>query len=393
MQLGVPFFIPWSSVINFIWRIYSILTLALPRLCRNERAHTCHLERSERSCIFSYMRRKDFSPWARNDICDTLSPGKREGRNAGAVVSMLFIFALIPNMSRAAESPYKIRIGFPSLAFSYMPYYIAQEKGFLKKHGLESEFIQMRTTIQPQAVIAGNINYLTSVSTGISAAVAGLPLVILINFCDTSPWVLVTHKDINKPQDLIGKTVALSGIRTSPYYFFQAFLKKFEISEKDVGTISTGGTSDSFLALTTNRVVGTVLTPPFDDKAVSLGYKKFMQLGDLADIPYVGLVISQAEIKNNREPVRRTVAAVFDSLAWLRANRGESTKMIVEKFKVNQQEAENTYATLIRILNKDGRLNPKVARGYLDILRQERPIPADFDLTKIIDHSLLPANR
>ena len=308
----------------------------------------------------------------------------------------VFLFSaigFIPRLARGAESPYKIRIGFPSLAFSYMPFYVAQEKGFLKKYGLESEHIQMRTPIQPQAVVNGNINYLTSVSTGISAAVAGLPLVIVINFCDTSPWVLVTQKDINKPQDFVGKTVALSGIRTSPYYFFQAFLKKFEISEKDVGAITTGGTSDSFLALTTNRVAGTVITPPFDDKAVSLGYKKFMQLGDLADIPYVGLVTSQAEIKNNRESVRRTIAAIFDSVAWLRANRSESAKMIVDKFKVNQQEAENTYATLIRILNKDGRLNPKVARGYLDILRQERPIPADYDPMKLVDFSLLPAAK
>jgi ABC-type nitrate/sulfonate/bicarbonate transport system substrate-binding protein len=140
-------------------------------------------------------------------------------------------------------------------------------------------------------------------------------------------------------------------------------------------------------------VVATVLTPPFDDKAVSLGYKKFMQLGDLADIPYVGLVTSQNEIKTNRESVRRTVAAVMESLAWLRANRAESVKMIIDKFKVNQQEAENTYATLIRLLNKDGKLNPKVARGYLDILRQERPIPADFDLQKVVDFSLLPASR
>jgi ABC-type nitrate/sulfonate/bicarbonate transport system substrate-binding protein len=309
-------------------------------------------------------------------------------------VSILLILTLLtPTISRAAETPYKIRIGFPSLAFSYMPFYVAQEKGFYKKYNIESEYIQMATGIQPQAVVAGNINYFTSVSTGISAAVAGLPLVIVISFCDTSPWVLVTHKDINKPQDLIGKTVALSGLRSSPYYFFHAYLKKFEISEKDVSTIYTGGTADSFRALTTNRVVGTILTPPFDDKAVSLGYKKFMQLGDLADIPYVGLVASQNEIKTNRESVRRTVTAVMDSLAWLRANRAESTKMIVDKFKVNQQEAEGTYATLIRILNKDGRLNPKIARGYIDILRQERPIPADYDPMKLTDFSMLPAAR
>ena len=312
--------------------------------------------------------------------------------------SLFFVFLFTAvvfflGIAQGAESPYKIRIGFPSLAFSYLPFYVAQEKGIYKKYSIESEYIQMGTTIQPQAVVAGNINYFTSVSTGISAAVAGLPLVIVISFCDSSPWVLVTQKDINKPQDLIGKTVALSGIRTSPYYFFQAFLKKSEINEKDVSTINTGGTADSFRALTSNRVVATVLTPPFDDKAVSLGYKKFMQLGDLADIPYVGLVTSQNEIKTNRESVRRTVAAVMESLAWLRTNRAESTKMIVDKFKVNQQEAENTYATLIRLLNKDGRLNPKVARGYLDILRQERPVPADFDLQKIVDFSMLPAGR
>jgi NitT/TauT family transport system substrate-binding protein len=309
------------------------------------------------------------------------------------VVSLFTILNILPHVAVGAESPYKIRIGFPSLAFSYMPYYIAQEKGFYKKYGIESEYIQMTTTIQPQAVMAGNINFLTSVSNAISAGVAGLPLVIIISFCDTSPWMLVTHKDINKPQDLVGKTVALSGVRTAPYYFFQAALKKWEISEKDVGVISTGGTADSFRALTANRVVGTVLTPPFDDKAVSLGYKKFLFLGDLAPIPYVGLVTSQAEIKNNRETVRRTVAAVFDSLAWLRANRAESAKMIVDKFKVNQTEAENTYATLIKLLNKDGRLNPQVARGYVDLLRQERPIPADFDPMKLVDFSLLPGSR
>lgn len=306
---------------------------------------------------------------------------------------LLTMFGVTARPADGAEASYKIRIGFPSLAFAYMPYYIAQEKGIYKKHGIESEYIQMTTSIQPQAVVAGNINYFTSVSTGISGAVAGLPLVILISFSDTSPWVLVTNKDINKPQDLIGKTVAVSGVRTAPYYFFNAFLKKYEINPREVSTINTGGTADSFRALTANRVAATILTPPFDDKAVSLGYKKLMQLGDLADIPYVGLVTSQNELRNNRESVRRTVAAVMESIAWLRANREESTKMIVDKFNITQQEGENTYATLVRLLNKDGRLNPKVARGYVELLRQERPVPADFDVTKAFDPSFLPAAR
>jgi len=292
-----------------------------------------------------------------------------------------------------AESLQKIRVGFPSLAFSYMPYYVAQDKGFLKKYNLEAEYIQMRTTIQPSAVINGNINFFPSVSTGISAAASGMPMVVVLNFFDGAPWILVTGKEINKPQDLIGKTLAVSGLRTSPHLFLQAALKKWEIPEKDVSIISTGGTSDSFLALVSKQVAGTVLTPPFDDKAVSLGFKKFMFLGDMADIPYVGVMTSQNEIKNNRENIRRTLAALMESAAWIRVNRDESAKMIAGKFKVNQTEADGTYATLVRMLNKDGRLPPKVARGYIDLLRQDRPISADFDPQKIVDFSMLPAAR
>ena len=50
--------------------------------------------------------------------------------------------------------------------------------------------------------------------------------------------------------------------------------------------------------------------------------------------------------------------------------------MIAEKFKITPAEANGTYETLLSMFNKDGRLPPKVARGYLEILRQERPIPA-----------------
>src|SRR5215813_12903801 len=157
---------------------------------------------------------------------------------------------------RSAESVQKIRIGFPSLALTYMPFYTAQEKGLLKKVGLEAEYIQMNTGIQPQAVIGGNINFFPSLSTGISAAVSGLPLVIVLNFYDITPWMLVTSKDINKPQDLIGKKIAISGIRTSPYYFLMAWFKKVEINEKDIGFIMTGGTASSFASLASGQVAG-----------------------------------------------------------------------------------------------------------------------------------------
>jgi NitT/TauT family transport system substrate-binding protein len=308
-------------------------------------------------------------------------------------VILLAINLMLPGTIEAAESLQKIRVGLPSLALTYMPFYTAQEKGLLKKVGLEAEYIQMNTGIQPQAIVGGNINFFPSLSTGISAAVAGLPLVVVLNFYDITPWMLVTSKDINKPQDLIGKKVAISGIRTSPHYFLMAWFKKVEINEKDVGFIMTGGTASSYASLASGQVAGAVLTPPFDDKAVSRGFKKFMLIGDLVDIPTSGLVAARAEVMNHRDRVQKTIAALLEAVTWIRANRTESAKMIAEKFKITPAEAERTYETLVSMFNKDGRLPPKVARGYLDLLRQERSVPADLDPQKFLDFSMLPAGK
>ena len=309
------------------------------------------------------------------------------------IVILLSINLLLPGLVQGADSLQKIRVGLPSLALTYMPFYVAQEKGFLKKNGLEAEYIQMNTGIQPQAIMGGNIDFFPSLSTGISAAVAGLPLVVVLNFYNITPWMLVTSKDIIKPQDLIGKKVAISGIRTTGHYLMMAWFKKVEISDKDVGFIMTGGTASSFASLASGQVAGAVLSPPFDDKAVSKGFKKFMLIGDLVDIPTSGLVASRTEITNQRDKVQRTIAALVDAVTWIRANRTESVKMIADKFKITPAEANGTYETLVSMFNKDGRLPPKIARGYLDLLRQERSVPADLDPQKFLDFSMLPAGK
>ena len=309
------------------------------------------------------------------------------------IAVILSISASLPILVKAADGPQIVRIGYPSSAVSTLPFDIAKEKGFYTKAGLEVEYIQMRTAIAPQAILAGNINFFTSPQAAISAAVSGLPLVVVLSLYRDTPWVLVTSKEINKAQDLVGKKIAISDIRSSPYYFARAGFKKLGLDEKQVGLATTGGTSNSFAALTSHQVAGAVLSPPFDDKAVSSGFKKFLFLGDLADIPYVGLFTSQAEIRGNRERIKKTIAAVLDAVAWQRANRGETVKMIAARYKISISEAERSYETMTGILSPDGSMDLKKVRGYLTLLREERPLPENLEAEKLVDFSMLPAAR
>ena len=177
------------------------------------------------------------------------------------VALWLFAEMLLPRSSSAADAQQKVRIGYPSSAVSTLPFDIAKEKGFYTKAGLEVEYIQMRSAIGPQAILNGNINFFTSPQAAINAAVAGLPLVVVLSLYRDTPWVLVTSKDIAKPQDLAGKKIAISDIRSSPYYFARAGLKKLGLDEKQVSLVTTGGTSNSFATLATNQVAGAVLSP------------------------------------------------------------------------------------------------------------------------------------
>ena len=306
---------------------------------------------------------------------------------------LILIGAWFPVGAAAVESEQKVRIGYPSSAVSTLPFDIAKEKGFYSKAGLDVEYIQMRTAIAPQAILNGNINFFTSPQSGISAAASGLPLVVVLVLYKDTPWVLVTSKEINQAQDLIGKKIAISDLRSSPYYFARAGFKKLGLDDKQVNLATTGGTSNSFAALTSNLVAGAVLSPPFDDKAVSLGFKKFLFLGDLADIPYVGLFTSQMEIRNARDRIKRTIAAVMEAVSWQRANRLDAVKMIAVKFKVSQSEAERSYDTMTGLLSIDGGIGLKKVRGYLNLLREERPISDALDPEKLVDFSMLPSIR
>src|SRR5205809_3441831 len=103
---------------------------------------------------------------------------------------LLFAEILVARSSWPADMPQKVRIGYPSSAVSTLPFDIAKEKGFYVRAGLDVEYIQMRTSIAPQAVLNGNINFFTSPQSAISAAVSGLPLIVVLSLYRDTPWVL-----------------------------------------------------------------------------------------------------------------------------------------------------------------------------------------------------------
>jgi ABC-type nitrate/sulfonate/bicarbonate transport system substrate-binding protein len=74
----------------------------------------------------------------------------------------------------------KIRIGISSTSPGFLPTIVAEKKGFYTKYGLSSEHIRISLALAMNAVTTGDLDYAITMAQGVSAAVKGLPVKLLM---------------------------------------------------------------------------------------------------------------------------------------------------------------------------------------------------------------------
>ena len=105
----------------------------------------------------------------------------------------------------------------------YAPFYVAVEKGFFTEVGIELEFDYSYETDGVALVGANELQF--SVVSGEQVPIAraeGLPIVYVMAWYEKYPIAVVskTEQNIQKPQDLAGKRIALPGLFGANYVFF-----------------------------------------------------------------------------------------------------------------------------------------------------------------------------
>ena len=63
-----------------------------------------------------------------------------------------------------AQELKKVRIGYPAFSLTFLTFFVAKDAGIYKKHGLDVEMVQMAGAVQTSALVAGEIDYLTGIT-------------------------------------------------------------------------------------------------------------------------------------------------------------------------------------------------------------------------------------
>src|SRR5688572_26148494 len=122
------------------------------------------------------------------------------------ILGLALILAAMAQID-CANAQERLRIAWAGGA-SNAAVWIVQEKGLLKKQGVNAEFISVNASpMALQAMIAGEVDVIvTSVTTLVNSRLTGADVVMILSIVPTFPAHIVTPKSVTDIKQLKGKT-------------------------------------------------------------------------------------------------------------------------------------------------------------------------------------------
>jgi len=217
-----------------------------------------------------------------------------------------------------APIPITLAMGFiPNVQFA--PVYVAVEKGYFADENLEVNFDYGWDTDLLKLVGTGELRF--AVGSGdqvILARSQGLPVVYVLNWYRQFPVCVVSlqEKGLQKPQDLIGKTVGIPALYGASYIGWRALLHVEGIDEARVNLQNIGYTQVA--SLTEGKVdaaVCYIMNEPVQLK--QLGYEvNVIAISDYVNLVSNGLITNERTIAEEPTLVQRLVRAFLRGLRY-----------------------------------------------------------------------------
>jgi NitT/TauT family transport system substrate-binding protein len=272
--------------------------------------------------------------------------------------------ALAPAAERGRE---RVLIAVSSKSIGFFDPWLAHEKGFFRKYGIDSEVITIRPNLSVVALHAGEIDYSWMTGTVIRAAAKGMPLKLVTIGLKSSFHTLVARPNFQSVSELRGKKIAISNVGATDDLVARALLQKAGLDAKrDAALMSMGGSETRFQSLITGQVDAATLSLPHSVIAKQQGYRFLGSAGDVLQIPFTGLSTTLSKIQRNRDQVKRMIQAQIDAMRWIKNQKTEAIQFVRQFFSTDEATAVESYNIYVPLIVDDVRVFADGVKAVLD---------------------------
>jgi len=278
---------------------------------------------------------------------------QKKNRPISSVIFVFIVSLFLPGSAYSAESTperlEKLTIAYSSVSGNMAPLWITHERGFFRKNGLDVQivFIESGSTAV-QSLTNKDVAFAQMAGAGVlQSRLRGSDVVMIAGFLNTLDYQLMVEKSITRPEQLKGKTMAVSRFGSSSDFATRYALEKFGlVPEKDVSILEIGSQPARFAALESGKIQAAMIAVPLTVRAKALGFQVLADLQMLGlEYQHTGLATTQALIKSRPDLVRNVMKAYVEGIHYYKTNRPESIAILAKYLKTNDSELLNEVYT------------------------------------------------
>ncbi|TAJ78991.1 ABC transporter substrate-binding protein [bacterium] len=218
----------------------------------------------------------------------------------------------------------------------------AYHQGVFKKYGLDVEYIALDSgTLGMQTLLANEIQVLfTTGALPVSANLQGGDVTIIAGGINFFPFKFIVRPEIKRPEDLRGKSVAISRFGSASDFAAVAALEKLGVNPKQATLLQLGGNPSRLAGLSGGSVQATVFSEPYATMAVKkFGMREVLDLAD-SGIPFPQncFMVRRSYLEQNRAKVINFMKGVIEGLYVLKKEKGAAIQVIKRYLRIDEDE-------------------------------------------------------
>lgn len=306
-------------------------------------------------------------------------------------VQYLTVFFVLSALTPAlpVQAQEKVRITYANNSLSFLIPFIAKDRGFYAKQGLNAELVQVRPSVAIAALVSGDADFAEVLGSAIRSAARGIPVRAVSTSIRAPFFSLAVHPDIKNIKDLKGRTIGVTSVGGTNQISTRLLLQHYGIDpDREVKMLAIGEEKFMAEALRVRHVDAVMVAPPFSVILKREGFPLLANTAKVVSIPFVGLSATLEKIRQNRSQVKRVLKAEVEALRYLWDNSAGSAEVIRKRFAMDEGMARESYAVIADAFSRDGRIDAQGIENLLELERKAGLIAKTVTVDQVVDLSV-----
>jgi ABC-type nitrate/sulfonate/bicarbonate transport system substrate-binding protein len=247
-----------------------------------------------------------------------------------------------------------------------------------------------------QAMLAGSVDIGLSGGPDLALIAKGAPelaIAVLANQPRGLEVYARAGSGIDSVKDLKGRKISISAQGSLSDWLMRQLIRQQGWPMDAIDILALGAPTSQAAALRTGQVDGmfidAVMASQLDAEHVG---KVIVNFGDIVKDFHIEIIFATLDVIQHRpDDVRRFLAGWFDTIAWMRAHKDETVKILVPLTHAGPVALAGIYDELMPTFSQDGRFDPKALAAIGQSLSDLHLVAGKPDMAKFTTEAFLPA--